>query len=178
MKRKTKMIMASAVAALTLAALGYGGGRDSGVRVSFPVACELAVQPLFERAVALSYGHQSEAAVRTFNQVPARDPGCAMAYWGIAVAYMGDPLGPEPDPEALEAGLEAVDKAIALRARNARERDYVEAAAAFFRDHERLPHARRLARYEQAMELLAERHPDDPQAAILHAAALRARLGG
>lgn len=46
-------------------------------------------QRWFDRGLVWTYAFHHEEAVRCFEQAAAADPGCAMAYWGIAYA-----LGP------------------------------------------------------------------------------------
>src|ERR1700761_5786045 len=43
----------------------------------------------FNRGLIWTYGFNHEEAVRCFEKAIAQDPGCAMAYWGVAYA-----LGP------------------------------------------------------------------------------------
>src|SRR6185503_8730706 len=56
-------------------------------------------------------------------------------------------------------------------AKTQRERDYVEAIAALY-THDRAPWRERVLRYEKAMEQLAQRYPEDKEAAIFYALAL------
>lgn len=43
-------------------------------------------QKWFNRGLVWCYGYNHEESVRCFEQAAAIDPGCAMAYWGIAYA--------------------------------------------------------------------------------------------
>src|SRR3974377_1286540 len=56
-------------------------------KVSFPTSCAPAVQQQFERAVALLHSFAYAAAENAFQNVIELDPQCAMAHWGIALAY-------------------------------------------------------------------------------------------
>src|SRR5579871_4834153 len=56
-------------------------------RVSFPVSCAPAVQEQFNRSVALLHSFAYSAAEDAFRGVADVDPGCAMAYWGMAMTY-------------------------------------------------------------------------------------------
>ena len=42
--------------------------------------------PWFNRGLIWCYGFNQEESVRCFEKVLELDPGCAMAYWGIAYA--------------------------------------------------------------------------------------------
>jgi tetratricopeptide (TPR) repeat protein len=67
-----------------------------------------------------------------------------------------------------------VEKAKTIGARTARERDYIAAAEAFFKDADRLDHRTRAAAYERAMEQVQVRYPQDREAAVFYALALQA----
>ena len=40
----------------------------------------------FDQGLAFLYGFNHDEAIRSFEAAAASDPGCAMAYWGIAMA--------------------------------------------------------------------------------------------
>jgi len=114
-----------------------------------------------------------EEADRTFNEVAKDDPGCAMAYWGLAMSYF-HPIwdGRGPDAAILKKGWETVEKAKALGAKTERERDYVAAIEAFYKDSEKRDDRTRVLAYETAMEQVYTRYPDDREAAVFYALAL------
>src|SRR5262249_57944508 len=75
-------------------------------------------QRYFDQGLTWTYGFNHDEALRSFRQAAALDPGCAMAYYGIALAsgpHINNPGVPED--RAREAG-DAIPKAQAL-ARNA-----------------------------------------------------------
>jgi hypothetical protein len=139
--------------------------------VHFPTSCEAAVQPLFQRGVALLHSFWFPEGLKTFNEVLKRDPSCAIAYWGIGVNRLLNPFGGQPAEAVVLQGQEAVEKALAGGAKTQRERDYIAAIAAFY-GRDRAPWRERAARYEQAMEKLAARYPEDKEAAIFYALSL------
>jgi hypothetical protein len=53
------------------------------------------------------------------------------------------PLWYPPPPAALKAGSEAVEKAMAAPTKTEREKDYIAAIAAFYRDNDKLDHRTR-----------------------------------
>src|SRR5262249_4746891 len=108
-----------------------------------------------------------------FAAITAAEPDCAMGYWGIAMSHWY-PLWYPPSPAALKTGAEAVEKAIAAAPKTERERDYVMAIAAFYRDSDRLDHRSRSVAYEKAMEQVYQRYPDDAEAGVFYALALNA----
>ena len=75
----------------------------------------------------------------------------------------------------LKAGADAVAKAQALGAGTDRERDYIAAIAAFYRDWDKLDHRTRSIAYERAMGQVHQRYPDDREADVFYALALLAR---
>jgi len=140
-------------------------------RVSFPTSCDPKVQARFERGVALLHSFWFPEGRKAFLEVLEADPSCSIAGWGLGVNRLLNPFGGQPAEKVLLEGQAAVDKALATPAKTQRERDYVEAIAAFY-THDRAPWRERVLRYEKAMEALAQRYPDDKEAAIFYALAL------
>ena len=127
-------------------------------RVNFPVSCTPRARRQFNRAVAWLHSFEYEEAEKAFAEVVATDPRCGMGYWGIALSHY-HPLWAPPGPAELKKGLEAVEKAKAVGARTARERDYIAAAEVFYKDHDRLDHRTRALAYSAAMERLFRLYP-------------------
>lgn len=142
-------------------------------KVNFPVSCDPALQPQFNRAVALLHSFWYEKAAETFAAVAEKDPTCGMAYWGMAMTHY-HAIWEAPGPADLRQGWEAAEKAKAVGAKTQRERDYLAAIETFYRDFTRLDHRTRALAYETAMEQLQAKYPDDREAAIFYALALRA----
>lgn len=142
-------------------------------QVSFPTSCAPAVQKPFERAVALLHSFWYIEAAKAFTAVTQTDPDCAIGYWGLAMSQWTQIWAP-PQPAALKRGLEAIDKAKAANAKTARERDYIAAAEAFFKDADTLDHRTRAQAYGRAMEQVYAKYPNDREAAIFYALALQA----
>ncbi len=140
-------------------------------QVRFPVSCSPAAQQQFNRAVAMLHSFWYDQAERTFAAAARLDPRCAMPYWGIAMTHY-HPLWEQPDRESLRKGSEAIRKAESLGAKTPRERAYIEALAAFYRDWEKTDHRTRALAYESAMEQLHRRHPQDREGEIFYALAL------
>ncbi len=139
-------------------------------KVRFPVTTPTEYQPLFTRGVALLHSFAYTEAAATFAKVAAKDPGCAMAYWGIAMSNFHPVWGPPTEAE-FAAGRRAAEKAASLPHRSERERDYVGAIGAFYRGDD-VPHPARVRAFEQGMAEVARRNPDDSEAAIFHALAM------
>jgi tetratricopeptide (TPR) repeat protein len=139
--------------------------------VHFPTSCNDAVQKRFDQALAYQHSFWYQASYQAFQEVLKADPSCAIAYWGIALSLMRIPWIP-PSPENLAAGWAAVQKGQALGAKTERERDYIDAIAAFYADHQRLDHQTRLKAYLSAVENVAQKYPDDEEAQIYYALVL------
>jgi hypothetical protein len=78
-----------------------------------------------------------------------------------------------PTPQATQTALEGLEKARTVGAKTQRERDYLAAIELIYKDVDKTDlRSRRLA-YEKAMEAVAQRYPDDPEAATFHALALQ-----
>lgn len=113
-------------------------------------------------------------AGQTFRSVLEKDPGCAMAYWGIALDLMGNTLSSPPSAPAARTAWEQLEKARSVDAKTERERMWIDVARAYFRNHDTVPVERRLAAYNDAMRQLTERFPQDFEAQVYYALTLQA----
>jgi hypothetical protein len=141
--------------------------------VNFPTSCAPAVQSDFNRAVALLHSFWYNKSEETFLAVAKADPSCGMAQWGVAMAHYRQLWDP-PTPFDLQAGAAAVEKANAAGAKTQRERDYIAAVEIFYKDSGKRTHADRSLDYEKSMQQIYERYPQDVEAAIFYALAVRA----
>ncbi len=141
----------------------------------FPVSCAPELQADFNRAVAVLHSFFYEESERQFAEIAARDPRCAMAWWGIAMS-LWHPLWEPPDSVALARGVAAIERADSIGAGSERERAYIAALAEFYRNAGRTDHRTRAVAYEHAMARVAEQYPADSEAAIFYALALNATL--
>ena len=164
-------------AAATLLALTIepGARADTEAKiiqeVDFTTSCSPAMQHTFRHAVWTLHSFWYPEALKDFTAVTEAEPGCAIGYWGIAMSHWY-PLWYPPSPAALKAGSEAIDKAMAAPTKTEREKDYIAAIAAFYRDNEKLDHRTRAVAYEKAMEQVYLKYPDDREAAVFYALAL------
>ena len=151
---------------------GPAAAKASG-EVNFQISCGPAVQKTFKEAVWTLHSFWYPEALKGFTTVTEAEPGCAMGYWGIAMSHWY-PLWFPPSPAALKAGAEAVEKAVAAGPKTEREKDYIAAIAAFYRDSDKLDHQTRAVAYEKAMEQVYLRYPEDREAAVFYGLALNA----
>lgn len=140
-------------------------------RVRFDVTCHENVLDDFARAVAMLHSFWYPEAEKAFTRVGQKDRDCAMAQWGVAVSNY-HPLWAPPTKDELRRGANAVAKARSLKAGSSREKELIEAVAAFYTGWETVDHRTRAAAYAAAMEKVAASFPDDDEMSILHALAL------
>ena len=67
--------------------------------VAFSTSCDKAGQPQFNRAVALMHSFEFAHAIEAFNSILAKDPSCAISYWGIALSNWGNPFAAVSRPK-------------------------------------------------------------------------------
>ncbi|HZR79501.1 MAG TPA: hypothetical protein VFD92_00265 [Candidatus Binatia bacterium] len=125
-------------------------------------------QRYFDQGLRLYYGFNLPEATRAFQEAARLDPDCAMAWWGVGLAA-GPNYNSPIDPERNQRALGAVAKAKQANEASRLEREYVAALATRYSadpaaDRQALDRA-----YADAMRDLARRHPDDLDAATLHA---------
>ena len=175
--RPTRRLVASV--ALSLAVCGRLGAQEVHEhhvetlgRVAFPVSCTPEAQARFERAMALLHSFWWEEGGRAFHSVAVADTTCAMAYWGIALNSWGNPFVGGPSGENLRRGAANAVRALALGAPTPRERGFLAAAGALYRDYETVPNPRRLQAYSDTLARVYHDFPDDPEVAIYYALSL------
>ncbi len=140
--------------------------------VNFPVSCNTRAQTEFNRAMALFHSFWFGPAKKSFARVLEHDPACGMAHWGMAIMSMGNPFTWASNPAAAKAGAPSAAEALRVGARSQRERDYITALSALFKDWETTEFRPRALAFEQAMERLTRKYPKDEEARILYALAL------
>jgi Tfp pilus assembly protein PilF len=173
------MTKTSVVAAIALGAWAFAGSvavgqEDTDQRfgtVHFATSCTETAQRRFDRAMRYQHSFWYQASKELFEEVLKADPGCAIAYWGIALSLLYNPHNPPP-PANLPLGLAALQKGQAVGAGSQRERDYIAALTVFYTDYDKVPHAQRVQAYLSAMEALAQKYPDDDEAQMFYAITL------
>ena len=166
----------TAAAALSCALIGapqaHDGDEGQGQlgKVNFANSCDAKVQKDLQRAVAMLHSFWFNAGEKTFRQVLDNDPACGIATFGIAAILMNNPLaGQGASPQAAATAQAAIDQGRRVGAGTLRERDYIEAVAAYYADFANKPERARQAARAQAFEALAARYPEDDEAQIFAA---------
>lgn len=129
-------------------------------------------QQYFDQGLRLVFGFNHGEAIRAFNEGARLDPNCAMCFWGTALAY-GPHVNAPMDSASGVAAYAAAQKALRLVGRvSPREQAYIRAVA---KRYAAVPPANRAALdsvYARAMGEVAQKYPDDLDAATLYAEAL------
>ena len=173
MSWSSRNCIAPVLSALLLSAHAQAASDDVLGKVTFPTSCDPKVQSLFERGVAQLHSFWFAMAGKTFESVLAEDSACALATWGIAMNFAGNPLLGSPGPKESQAALVAIDKGKAIGAKTQRERDWIGAIDAYYRDYDKVPARQRVDAYLEAMRMLTVAYPDDLEASIYYALALQ-----
>jgi tetratricopeptide (TPR) repeat protein len=143
-------------------------------KVSFPNSCLPAVQPEFDRGVALLHSFVYTSAENAFRTVAEQDHQCAMAHWGIAMTYFHQLWAPPISPAAISTGLGEIQVARQIGAASERERKFINALGLIYEDAGTIPYRTRALNYERAMQDLAAENPKDAEAQVFYALALLA----
>jgi tetratricopeptide (TPR) repeat protein len=167
------LVVLAFLCAVALPLPGFSQQEKLG-KVAFPTSCDAKVQGQFERGVAMLHSYWFTEARKVFDAVIQQDPSCAIAYWGLAVNYLGNSLAAAPSSKDIAAASEGLDKARAIGAKTQRERDWIEAIGVYYRDPDTVPLNARLIAYTKAMEQMTQRYPDDFEAWTYYALTLQA----
>jgi tetratricopeptide (TPR) repeat protein len=140
-------------------------------KVNFPVSCTAEVQPTIEKGLALLHSFQYTESEKTFAEAANREPKCAIAYWGKAMALFHQ-LWDFPDDKTLKQGRKDIEKAQKLHSASPREQGFIDAAAAFFQKKSKMTHAERTQAYSSALEKFHAQYPGDVEFSAFYALSL------
>lgn len=171
--------------ALTSALLiGAASAAPAGAALPIPLYDDLTKSPFpvttanaqarryFSQGLLMTYGFNHSGAVRSFRMAQRLDPDCALCWWGEAVA-LGPNINAAMDDRDRGAALDAMDRAMALRAKaSPMEQALIEAVS---RRYSRDPAPDRAAldgAYADAMLDVARRFPADDDVAVMAAEAV------
>ena len=136
--------------------------------------CSDAAQRYFNQGLTLAYAFNHAEAIRSFREAARLDPECAMAWWGVALAYgpnINKPMAAEDNPKAWEALQKARSLAAAGDA-GAVEKALIEALAKRYAEKPPEDRSSLDRAYADAMRQVARRFPDDNDVATLFAESL------
>ena len=153
--RTTLAIAALAATSLSLAQPAPAQLDDNKLgTVHFETSCKPGAQKLFDKGMLYQHSFWYRASQRVFEDVLTADPECGMAYWGIALSLLWNPHVPTPAKNLTE-GAAVIAKGKTTGAKTQRERDYIDALAVMYADHQNVDHRTRVVSYAKAMEQLA-----------------------
>jgi Tfp pilus assembly protein PilF len=161
---------AAAVGPLVPAASSQDADRQLG-NVHFATSCNEVAQRRFDRAMRYQHSFWYRESKDLFEKVLEADPGCGIAWWGIALSLWNNPHNQPPAPN-LAPALAAINKAKDVGAKSERERDFIDALAVLYTDYDKIDYPVRLQAYLKAMAALAAKYPDDDEAQIFYAITL------
>ena len=145
-------------------------------KVSFPTSCTPAVQKQFDRGVALLHSFAYTAAENAFQGVGELDPRCAMAHWGMAMAYFHQLWDPPIVLATMSIAQKEIQRAQQIGAGSERERQFINALGLIYQDAATVPYRTRALNYEHAMSNLASENRKDVEAQVFYALALLANV--
>jgi len=140
-------------------------------KVHFPTGCTAEVQPTIEKGVALLHSFQYKESEQTFSDAATKEPKCAMAHWGKAMALFYQ-LWEFPSDKKLKEGRKDIEKALKLHSANPREQGFLDAAAAFFLSKSKLTHTERVKAYSDSLERFYAQSPADAEIGAFYALSL------
>jgi hypothetical protein len=143
------------------------GDHQRPITTSSPEA-----QRYFDQGLALIYGFNHDAAIRSFDWALTQDPACAMCAWGKATA-LGPNINLPLGPAAAEDAYEAAQLALRL-SKNATpvEQELIAAVAARYTPTYSADRAALDLKYANAMREVRKHFPEDVDVAVLTAEAL------
>ncbi len=123
--------------------------------VHFPITSQVSdAQAYFNQGVGQLHGFWYFEAERSFRQVAALDPECAMAYWGMAMANLSNK----------KRAAEFIKKAVERRDKAGRfEQLWIDATSDYFAEGKKEPKARR-QELLKALEKISFDFPEDLEA--------------
>jgi hypothetical protein len=139
--------------------------------VNFPTSCTAVVQPTIEKGVALLHSFQYTESEKTFAEAATREPKCAIAHWGKAMALFHQ-LWDFPDEKTLKEGRKDIEKAQKLHLNNPREKGLINSAAAFYQKKSKMTHAERTQAYSSALEKFHAQSSGDVEFSAFYALSL------
>ncbi|MCW3089339.1 MAG: hypothetical protein JWP81_408 [Ferruginibacter sp.] len=140
--------------------------------VDFETSCSGKAKTDFNVGIALLHSFEYDEAEKAFAKVVDEAPGCAMAYWGVAMSNYHQVWPSPPAAAELEKGNKAISIAQSLPGKSKKEADYIDAIALFYKDWNTTDHRTRSQNFVKAMERIYTQYPNDQEAAIFYALAL------
>jgi len=127
-------------------------------------------QRYFDQGIRLLFGFNHGSAIRSFQEAARLDPNCAMAHWGIALAYgphINFPFVPPPAAEIAWKELELA-QAAAPHA-SPLERELIEALSHRYANPQPDDRSKLDLAYADAMRKVWQAHPENTDVGVFFA---------
>ena len=132
----------------------------------------LKAQEFFEQGLRLVYAFNHWEAIQAFRAAAELDPDCAMAYWGLALAF-GPNLNDWNPQDRERLALEAIKVAQSKKDRiSSIEKELIDAMATRYDGNVHENRDSLNQAYAAAMVMLASKYQDDPEVQTLAADAI------
>jgi tetratricopeptide (TPR) repeat protein len=128
--------------------------------VHMDVSCSPSLSADFDFALALLHNFWYARALEAFDKVIQADPQCAMAFWGAAMTY-NHPFWDAPTSEDESAAWTLVQKGMQANKKTPREKMYLDAVAALYKNAGTGLKSERDEAYRDAMKAVYVKFPDD-----------------
>ncbi len=126
-------------------------------------------QKFFDQGLRFIYAFNHDEAARSFGHAAELDPKLAIAYWGVAEA-IGPNYNDPADDGRFKQAHEAIQKAVDLSVQGSpSEQAYIQALAKRFPADPQADRRKAAEDYHDAMRQVAQKFPDDLDAATLFA---------
>ena len=169
-----RQVIAFAAALFAISAIAHEDDAKRATEkvgtVSFANSCSAQTQVTVQRGVAMLHSFWWPEGERTFQEIAAEDPSCAaIAAWGFASILMYNPFVGIVPPNVVPLAQGAIAKGRQLGAKTEREKEYLEAVAAYWDDFGNRTERQRAVARSQAYQALAAKYPKDDEAQIFNA---------
>jgi hypothetical protein len=139
--------------------------------VHHPIGCNAGAQAAFDRGLFDYYAYNPEAAEHEFYAAVDLDNHCPMAWWGVAQSNAPNLNVPATDDRDDQA-RQAIKAAKSLEPyATPEDAAFIDAASALFSVDMTAAHEPQLIAYRDALKAIADKYPDDPDAAALYSEA-------
>lgn len=130
-----------------------------------------SAQVYFNQGINMYYSFHMIEAKASFAKAASFDPDCAMAYWGLAMAYgvNYNYAMLQNAPEAMEAMAKAMST---VNDENGLEKELIATLTARYNADTTVSRSRQNADYERAIRKVLDKYPDDANVHALYADAL------
>ncbi|WP_336518494.1 tetratricopeptide repeat protein [Pollutibacter soli] len=141
--------------------------------VSFETSCDEKVKADFNTALALLHSFEYDESEKMFAKIIDKSPGCAIAYWGVAMSVY-HALWEPPSEADLIKGSKAVSIAKSIYNKSELEAGLIDALAAYYKHWEKSNPRARSIQFEKAMEDVHNKFPANSEVSIFYALSLNA----